>query len=127
MFLAEAYGQAGRVETGLEWIELASTHARTFREGVYEAEIHRICGELSLKASAVNDAEAHLLRAIDIARSQKSKSLELRAAMALARLWERQGRRQDAYDLVAPIYGWFSEGFDTPDLKQAKTLLEMLA
>ena len=86
-----------------------------------------ICGELLLKTLAVKDAEAHLQRAIDIARAQNSKSFELRAAMALAKLWEQQGRRQNAYDLVAAIHGWFTEGFDTPDLKEAKTLLETLA
>ncbi len=125
--LAEAYWQIGNVETGLEWIKLATEHARTFGEAPNETEIHRIYGELLLITSAANDAEVHLQRAIEIARAQKAKSFELRAAMVLARLWEGQGRRQDAYDLVAPVYGWFSEGFDTPDLKEAKALLETLA
>jgi predicted ATPase len=124
MLLAEACGQMSKLETGLEWIDFAATHARTFSEAIFEAEIHRIYGELLLKASAEKDAEAHLQRATDIARAQKGKSPELRAAMALARLRGRQGRRQEAHDLVAPIHGWFTEGFNTPDLRDARALLD---
>jgi predicted ATPase len=72
------------------------------------------------------EAETWLQRALDVARRQEAKSLELRAAMSLARLWQSQGKRQDAYDLLAPVYGWFTEGFDTTDLQDANILLEKL-
>ena len=72
------------------------------------------------------EAEAWLQRALDVARRQEAKSLELRAAMSLARLWQQQGKRQDAYDHLAPVYGWFTEGFDTADLQEARALLEEL-
>jgi predicted ATPase len=75
----------------------------------------------------MGDAEACLRRSIEIAQHQKAKSLELRTAMVLAQLWQHQGQREAAYDLVAPIYGWFSEGFDSPDLRNAKALLGDLA
>ena len=73
------------------------------------------------------EAEACFQRALDVARRQEAKSLELRAAMSLARLWQQQGKRAEAYDLLAPIYGWFTEGFDTADLQEAKALLDALA
>ena len=72
-------------------------------------------------------AQVHFERALEIARAQKARSFELRAAMCLARLWRDSGRRKQAHDLLAPVYGWFTEGFDTPDLKEAKALLEELA
>ena len=72
------------------------------------------------------EAEVWLQRALDVARRQEAKSLELRAAMSLARLWQSQGKRQDAYDLLSPVYGWFTEGFDTVDLQDANRLLEKL-
>ena len=72
------------------------------------------------------EAEAWLQRALDVARRQEAKSLELRAAMSLARLWQQQGKRQEAYDLLVPIYGWFTEGFDTTDLQEAQALLAVL-
>jgi len=73
------------------------------------------------------EAEACFQQALDVARRQQAKSLELRAAMSLARLWQQQGKRQEAYALLAPIYGWFTEGFDTADLQEARVLLEALA
>ena len=73
------------------------------------------------------EAEAWLQRALDVARRQKAKSLELRAAMSLSRLWQQQGKRAEAYELLAPVYSWFTEGFDTADLQEAKALLEELA
>jgi predicted ATPase len=72
------------------------------------------------------DAETWLQQALDVARRQQAKSLELRAAMSLARLWQRQGKRAEAYELLAPVYGWFTEGFDTVDLQEAKALLDEL-
>jgi predicted ATPase len=92
------------------------------------ADIHRTAGEIALMSPEPDaaKAEAHFERAITIARGQMAKSWELRAAMSLTRLWRDQGERQQARDLLAPIYGWFTEGFDTPDLKEAKALLDEL-
>jgi predicted ATPase len=98
-------------------------------ERVYEAELHRLKGELLLQQSPDNAAEAETCfhKAIEVAQSQHAKSWELRAATSLARLWQQQDKRQDAYDLLAPVYGWFTEGFDTADLKDAKALLDELS
>ena len=95
------------------------------------AELYRLRGELLLAGSAAQatrhvEAEACFQHALAIARRQQAKSLELRAAMSLGRLWQQQGKRAEAYELLAPIYGWFTEGFDTADLQEAKTLLEEL-
>jgi len=95
----------------------------------YGAEIHRLKGELLLQQSSDNQAEAEscFQQAIAIAQNQQAKSLELRAAIGLARLWQQQGKRQEAHDLLAPVYNWFTEGFDTADLQEAKALLDALA
>ena len=95
----------------------------------WEAEIHRLRGVLLLRQPGTPQAEAEawLQRALDVARRQEAKSLELRAAMSLARLWQQQGRRAEARDLLTPIYGWFTEGFDTADLQEARALLETLS
>jgi predicted ATPase len=90
-------------------------------------EIHRIRGKLLLASSDKDTAEAAFREALSVARAQQAKSLELRAAMSLARLWRDQGRRAEAQDLLTPVYSWFSEGFDTLDLKEAKALLDELA
>jgi class 3 adenylate cyclase/predicted ATPase len=124
--LAEACAKAGRIAAGLDWIKVAAEHARTFHERFIEAEIHRVHGELLLERAARGDAEVCLRRSIEIAQRQKAKSLELRTAMVLAQLWQHQGQRPAAYDLLAPIYGWFSEGFDSPDLRNARALLDDL-
>ncbi|WP_283842618.1 AAA family ATPase [Bradyrhizobium sp. JYMT SZCCT0428] len=125
--LADACAKAGLIAAGLDWIKVAAEHARTFHERILEAEIHKAHGELLLTRGATGDAEACLRRSMEIAQRQKSKSLELRTAMVLAQLWQHQGQREAAYDLVAPIYGWFSEGFDSPDLRNARALLDDLA
>ena len=93
------------------------------------AEWYRLKGELLLRRSAEHHAEAEscFCQAIEIARSQGAKSLELRAVMSLSRLWQRQGKRDQARELLAPIYGWFTEGFDTADLQDARALLDELA
>jgi predicted ATPase len=93
-----------------------------------EAEVHRTAGEIALMPPAPDAAKAqpYLERALEISRAQQARSWELRAATSLARLWRDQGRRADAYDLLAPLYGWFTEGFETRDLREAKTLLESL-
>ncbi len=93
-----------------------------------EADIHRLKGELLLQLSTDDTAEAETCfhQALDVARTQQAKSLELRAATSLARLWQQQDKRQDARDLLTPLYGWFTEGFDTADLQEAKALLQEL-
>jgi predicted ATPase len=96
---------------------------------MFDAEVHRVRGELLLllEPADVAGAEAAFMRAVEIARRQHTKTFELRTATGLARLWRDQGKRAEARDLLAPIYGWFTEGFDTLDLKQAKSLLDELA
>jgi predicted ATPase len=98
---------------------------KTTKERWYEAEIHRVAGEIALKLPQLgsSQAETYFERALTLARVQQAKSWELRAAMSMARLWLDQGMREKARALLAPIYGWFIEGFETHDLKQAKTLL----
>jgi predicted ATPase len=104
------------------------TAAETTKEKWGEAESHRTAGEIALMSPEpdVAKVQAHFERAIAIARAQKAKSWELRAATSLARLWRDHGKRQQARDLLAPVYGWFTEGFDTADLKEAKALLDEL-
>jgi predicted ATPase len=94
-----------------------------------EADVNRIAGEIALKSPepSVAKAEVYFERALSVARTQQAKSWELRAAMSMARLWRNQGKRDEARDLLAPVYGWFTEGFDTLDLKEAKALLDELA
>lgn len=116
----------------LEGLGLAKGHA----EHLFEAELYRLKGELTLQQSVpdaglpspehLRDAEVSFQKAVEIARAQQSRSLELRAATSLARLWQSKGKHREARDLLAPIYGWFTEGFDTKDLRAAKALLEEL-
>ncbi len=103
------------------------TNARGKRR--WEAELYRLKGEILLARSPEHYAEAETCfrQALDIARHQEAKSWELRAAMSLSRLWQRQGKRAEAHGLLAPIYGWFTEGFDTTDWQEAKALLEELS
>jgi predicted ATPase len=124
--LAEAYGRAGQPEAGLQVLAEAVTLMATTEMRWSEAEMSRLQGELRLQLASpeVPQAEACFQQAIDIARRQQAKSLELRAALSLSRLWQQQGKRQAARELLAPIYGWFTEGFDTSDLQEAKALLE---
>jgi predicted ATPase len=126
--LVEAYGAAGQTEKGLDMVAqaLALVEKTGFR--FYEAELRRLQGELLVKqaSSDRHQAETCLHRALDLARSQHSKSIELRVAMSLSRLWHHQGKKEEANHLLKEIYGWFTEGFDTPDLQQAKALLEEL-
>jgi predicted ATPase len=130
--LAEASGLLGQPEGGLAALEEASTLMEKTGERYYEAELHRQRGELLLHAAggvrqAALTAQDCFQQALDVARQQRAKSLELRAAMSLARLWQRQGRRAEARALLAPIYGWFTEGHDTLDLQEAHVLLDTLA
>jgi predicted ATPase len=127
--LAEAYGIMGQPEAGLPVLTEALALVETTGERWYEPELYRLKGELLLQQASDNqtEAESSFHHALAIARNQQAKSLELRAATSLARLWQQQGKRQEAHDLLAPVYGWFTEGFDTADLKDAKALLEELA
>ena len=115
----------GRSRSALysRWLE---TMERT-KETWCEAEVHRLAGEIELKSGAAAKAATCFERAFEVARAQQARSWELRAATSLARLWRDQGRRAEAHDLLAPVYGWFTEGFDTLDLKEAKALLQELA
>ena len=125
--LAHAWGKAGRAEEGLASINEALSEARIHNERWWDAEVHRLRGELLLMRGAeVSDVEAAFLRAIEIARSQQARSLELRATMSLARLWITQNRSADARHRLKDVYAWFTEGFDTPDLQAARLLLEQL-
>jgi predicted ATPase len=127
--LAGAHATVGRTAEGLDAIAEALTMVASTKERFYEAEIYRAKGELLLKHSGSNtvtEAESCFRQALDIAGVQSAKSWELRAATSLARLWRDQGRRAEARDLLAPVYGWFTEGFDTADLKDAKALLDEL-
>jgi predicted ATPase len=127
--LAEAHGTIGEPEAGLAVLAEALIHVATTGERWYESELYRLQGELLLQQSSDNQAEAEncFQQAISLARSQQAKSFELRTATSLARLWQQQGKHQEAHDLLAPAYGWFTEGFDTADLQEAKALLEALA
>jgi DNA-binding SARP family transcriptional activator/predicted ATPase len=127
-FLAEVYGKAGQVENGFSVVAEALTSVRKTGVCFYEAELHRIKGELLLiQAAPDQEAEGCFQKALEVARGQSAKSLELRAAMSLSRLWQRQGRQADARQLLDAIYGWFTEGFETADLKEAKALLDELS
>ena len=127
--LTRAYAELGQVDDAWRCICEAITTIETTKERWLEAEVHRTAGEIAL-LSANQDAakaEAYFERALAVARQQQAKSWELRAAMSLARLWRDQGKVQQARELLAPVYGWFTEGFDTRDLKDAKALLQELA
>jgi len=127
--LANAYGEAGEFASAMRCVHEATTTVEATGESWCEAEINRIAGEIAL-ASPESDAataQAYFESALAVARQQQAKSWELRAAMSLARLWHDRGKPQQARELVAPVYGWFTEGFDTLDLKEAKALLNELA
>jgi predicted ATPase len=121
--LAEALGKVGRLSEGLEKLNEAARQIEATQEGWTEADMHRVRGELLVAIGDLEAAEQSVHQAIAVARRQSAHLWELRAATSLARLWRDQGKRNEARDLVAPIYGWFTEGFDTPDLKEAKALL----
>jgi predicted ATPase len=124
--MAEVYGNLRQEDVGLTMLAEAMAVVANTGGSCYKAELYRLQGDLLLSQSASHsvEAEACLQRALDAARRQEAKSLELRAAMSLSRLWQQQGRRAEARELLAPIYGWFTEGFDTADLQEAKALLD---
>lgn len=126
--LAESYLFGQRYAEGLEQVAQALAVAAETGEAWYLARLHHLRAELLLGQHRDTEAaEASLRMAVDIARAQGARGWELRAAVSLARLWRDQGKRRDAYDLLAPVYGWFTEGFDTPDLTDARGLLASLA
>jgi predicted ATPase len=128
-YLARSYAELGKFEDASRYIGDAITAVQATNERWCEAEIHRTAGEIALKSPKPNAAKAqtYFEHALAVARAQQANSWELRAAMSLARLWRDQGKPPHARELLAPIYGWFTEGFDTRDLKEAKALLEELA
>jgi predicted ATPase len=148
--LAEAYHKVGQAEEGLAALAEALAFVDKTGERFYQAELYRLKGELTLQQFHVSsstfqvppstqhptpntqveveqEAEACFLKAIETARKQQAKSLELRATRSLARLWQSQGRKEEARQILAEIYGWFTEGFDTADLQEVKALLEELS
>jgi predicted ATPase len=135
--LAAAYGRSGRADVGLEVLEEALALVNTTGERLCEADLYRLKGEFFLQAEAQSlasrgdnphaaEAEALFQQALTIARHQGARSWELRVAISLSRLWQQQGKHTAAYALLAPVYGWFTEGFDTADLQEARALLEVL-
>jgi predicted ATPase len=143
--LADVYGQGGQTDQALQLVTVALETAEKTGEHLFLAELYRLQGELMLQQCAVHsapgaiehphalsslgqaEAEAYLQKAIVTARSQRVKSLELRAVMRLSRLWQQQGKSAEARQLLAEVYGWFTEGFETKDLQEARILLEELS
>jgi predicted ATPase len=127
-YLARACGDLSQFDQAWTHIDEAITRVNTTKETWYEAEVHRIAGEIALMSPERDAAKAEVCfeRALAVARQQQAKSWELRAAMSMARLWRDQGKREEARELLAPVYGWFTEGFDTLDLREAKALLDAL-
>jgi predicted ATPase len=126
--LAEAYGTMGQPETGLTALTEALMLVDTTGERWYESECYRLKGALLLQQSSDHQAEAEACfhHALEIARTQQAKSFELRTTTSLSKLWHQQGKHHEAYELLAPMYNWFTEGFDTADLQDAKALLDAL-
>jgi predicted ATPase len=127
--LAEVAWTRGDSDTGQQLLAEAFAVVQRTEERYWEAELYRLQGELpgqGVERPPREDREAHLLRALEVARSQHAKSLELRAAVSLGQLWQEQGRRDEAHTLLLPVFHWFTEGFDTVDLQEAKALLDTL-
>jgi predicted ATPase len=127
--LATAHAHLGEPPDAEGWIDETIKFIETSKEEICKAEAHRMAGEIVLMSTdpSKERAEKYFDRALTVAREQQAKSWELRAAMSMARLWRSQGKPQQARELLAPVYNWFTEGFDTLDLKEAKALLEELA
>jgi predicted ATPase len=123
------HAELGQFDDAWRCVGEAISTIGTTKERWFEAEVNRIAGEIALMSPtpAETKAQTYFERALAVARQQQAKSWELRAAMSLARLWRDQGKVREARELLAPVYGWFTEGFDTRDLKEAKALLEELA
>ncbi len=133
--LAEGYARIGQAQEGMAVVAEAFQWVEKNDERIYEAELYRLKGELTLQqesrergaGSPEHEAEACFQQAIAFAQKQQAKSLELRAVMSLARLWQSQGKRAEAHNMLSEIYHWFTEGFDTKDLQEAKALLAEVA
>jgi predicted ATPase len=127
-YLARAHAVLRQFDDARRCISEAMKAIETTRERSCEAEVNRVTGEIALMTPGPDTAkaQAHFDRALTVARQQQAKSWELRASMSLARLWRDQGKVQQAHELLAPVYGWFTEGFDTRDLREAKALLEQM-
>jgi predicted ATPase len=127
--LAKSYADIGQLDDAWRSLDEAKTVIERTKETWFEAYVYCIAGEVALKSPQpdASKAEAYFEQALAVARQQQAKSWELRAAMSLARLWRDQGKVRQARELLAPVYGWFTEGFDTRDLKEAKALLDALA
>jgi predicted ATPase len=125
-YLAEAYGQAGQPEAGLSVLNEALTLVEATEERWWEAEVYRLKGELLLRLPLpdIPQATACFHQALDVAHRQQARALELRAVLSLSRLWQQQGQRDQARQLLTEIYSWFTEGFETPDLQEARMWLE---
>jgi predicted ATPase len=128
-FLVDVSAHLGHPADGLQVLAEAYTLVEQHEERWWEAEVCCLRGVLLLRQAGTpqDEAEACFQQALDVARRQQAKSLELRAAMSLARLWQQHGKRAEAHALLAPVYSWFTEGFDTADLQEAKALLEGLS
>jgi predicted ATPase len=124
--MAAAHADLGQPEAGLNLLDEAIQMAETADERFFEAELHRLRGHILLALGREGEAEAELLGALTIARQQQARWWELRAATSLAKHWHDEGKHMQAYSLLQPAYGWFTEGFDTPSLKSAKLLLDEL-
>jgi predicted ATPase len=124
-----AHSELGQFDDAWRCVNEAMIAVETTNDRWYEAEVNRMAGEIALKSPIPDPSKAqtYFERALSVARAQQTKSFELRAAMSMARLWRDQGKSKKARDLLAPVYGWFTEGFDTRDLKEAKALLDELA
>ena len=135
ILLIEAHGRGGQIEEGLAMVSEALSAAEKFGARSYDARLYRLKGELLRQkveskgqmAEIETEVETCFRKALEISRRQETKSFELQAAMSLSRLWQKQGKREEARDLLSKIYNWFTEGFDTADLKDAKALLEELS
>jgi predicted ATPase len=125
--LARAQARAGALDDALATLDRVLEHVRVARDPWYEPDLLRIRGELLLEKGKFEAAERSFSAALGQARATAARAWELRAATSLARLWRDQGRRAEAHDLLAPVYGWFTEGFDTADLKDARALLDELS
>ena len=132
--LADRCGKVGQLPQGLTVLDEAFAAQKKTSERFWEAELYRLKGEMLIKtdswkmeSTVQKEVEECFQTALDIARHQGAKSLELRAATSLAHLWQRQGKKEEAHQLLSEVYNWFTEGFDTADLKDAKALLDQLS